>query len=111
MMVLITYSVLRWAIESRVYAEDPLRNFLPSIGIAVNLFKHFILMYFICLSLGPLNTYREPEKFVQDGNTIRIDTGVYEGGVISMYYDPMISKLCSHASDRYCTTLYCTAHI
>lgn len=69
-----------WAIESRVYAEDPLRNFLPSIG--------------------PLNTYKEPELFSSPSSTVRIDTGVYEGGVISMYYDPMISKLCTHANTR-----------
>lgn len=59
--------------------EDPLRNFLPSIG--------------------PLVTYREPEQQSSD-LTVRIDTGVFEGGVISMYYDPMISKLCTHASNR-----------
>lgn len=68
------------AIESRVYAEDPLRNFLPSIG--------------------PLNSYSEPPKLDQHGNVIRIDTGVFEGGVISMYYDPMIAKLCSRADKR-----------
>lgn len=76
-----------WAIESRVYAEDPLRNFLPSIG--------------------PLVTYKEPlallkdgdEEDVQDG-TVRIDTGVFEGANISMYYDPMIAKLCTHAKTR-----------
>lgn len=70
-----------WAIESRVYAEDPLRNFLPSIG--------------------PLITYREPPLLNEVENAIvRIDTGVFEGGEISMYYDPMISKLCTHASSR-----------
>jgi len=69
-----------WAIESRVYAEDPLRNFLPSIG--------------------PLVTYREPAQFAEPEGTVRIDTGVYEGGVISMYYDPMIAKLCTHAPTR-----------
>jgi propionyl-CoA carboxylase alpha chain len=63
-----------------VYAEDPLRKFLPSIG--------------------PLATYIEPEQFNEDGKVIRIDTGVYEGGEISMYYDPMIAKLCSYAGDR-----------
>eukprot|EP00602_Paraphysomonas_sp_CaronLab_P000439 CAMPEP_0185018568 /NCGR_PEP_ID=MMETSP1103-20130426/1243_1 /TAXON_ID=36769 /ORGANISM="Paraphysomonas bandaiensis, Strain Caron Lab Isolate" /LENGTH=720 /DNA_ID=CAMNT_0027548413 /DNA_START=90 /DNA_END=2252 /DNA_ORIENTATION=- len=69
-----------WAIESRVYAEDPLRNFLPSIG--------------------PLNTYVEPPALDHEGNVVRIDTGVFEGGVISMYYDPMIAKLCTRANDR-----------
>lgn len=68
------------AIESRVYAEDPLRNFLPSIG--------------------PLITYKEPEIYATPDATVRIDTGVYEGGVISMHYDPMIAKLCTHALTR-----------
>lgn len=72
-----------WAIESRVYAEDPLRNFLPSIG--------------------PLNTYKEPPlhcNIAEGGTSVRIDTGVFEGGVISMYYDPMIAKLCTYAKTR-----------
>jgi acetyl/propionyl-CoA carboxylase alpha subunit len=69
-----------WAIESRVYAEDPIRRFLPSIG--------------------PLSTYKEPQTFVENGLTVRLDTGVYEGGEISMFYDPMIAKLCTHAPDR-----------
>lgn len=76
-----------WAIESRVYAEDPIRNFLPSIG--------------------PLVTYKEPERVNGEGMggkdgpiTVRIDTGVYEGGTISMYYDPMISKLVTHGPTR-----------
>jgi propionyl-CoA carboxylase alpha chain len=64
-----------WAIEARVYAEDPLRDFLPSIGRLVR--------------------YRPP---VGDG--IRIDTGVYEGAEISIYYDPMIAKLVAAGSDR-----------
>ncbi len=68
------------AIESRVYAEDPIRNFLPSIG--------------------PLITYKEPVTYASKEGTVRIDTGVYEGGVISMHYDPMISKLCTHAQTR-----------
>ena len=69
-----------WAIESRVYAEDPLRKFLPSIG--------------------PLVTYKEPDTFASPAGTVRIDTGVFEGGVISMYYDPMIAKLCTHSPTR-----------
>lgn len=68
------------AIESRVYAEDPTRKFLPSIG--------------------PLITYKEPTIFATPEGTVRIDTGVYEGGVISMHYDPMIAKLCTHAPTR-----------
>lgn len=71
------------ALESRVYAEDPLRSFLPSIG--------------------PLNTYKEPPlhcNIDEGGTSVRIDTGVFEGGVISMYYDPMIAKLCTYAKSR-----------
>jgi len=69
-----------WAIESRLYAEDPYRNFLPSIG--------------------RLTRYRPPEESVAKTAVIRNDTGVFEGGEISMYYDPMIAKLCSWAPDR-----------
>ncbi|MDR7033587.1 acetyl/propionyl/methylcrotonyl-CoA carboxylase subunit alpha [Mesorhizobium sp. BE184] len=70
-----------WALESRLYAEDPYRNFLPSIG--------------------RLRRYRPPvEGRREDGTVIRNDTGVFEGGEISMYYDPMIAKLCSWAPDR-----------
>ncbi len=70
-----------WAIESRLYAEDPYRNFLPSIG--------------------RLTRYRPPKEGTQpDGTVIRNDTGVFEGGEISMYYDPMIAKLCSWGQDR-----------
>ncbi len=70
-----------WAIESRLYAEDPYRNFLPSIG--------------------RLTRYRPPAEGEQaDGTVVRNDTGVFEGGEISMYYDPMIAKLCTWAPDR-----------
>ncbi len=70
-----------WAIESRIYAEDPYRNFLPSIG--------------------RLSRYQPPaERTSDDGVTVRNDTGVYEGGEISLYYDPMIAKLCTHAATR-----------
>jgi propionyl-CoA carboxylase alpha chain len=69
-----------WAIESRVYAEDPYRNFLPS--------------------TGRLRRYRPPQEGTVNGITVRNDTGVYEGGEISLYYDPMIAKLVTHASTR-----------
>jgi propionyl-CoA carboxylase alpha chain len=69
-----------WSIESRVYAEDPYRSFLPSIGRLVR--------------------YRPPQETTRDGVTVRNDTGVYEGGEISMYYDPMIAKLVTHAPTR-----------
>jgi propionyl-CoA carboxylase alpha chain len=69
-----------WAVESRVYAEDPYRNFLPSIG--------------------RLTRYRPPAERSLSGVTVRNDTGVTEGGEISLYYDPMIAKLVTHAPDR-----------
>jgi propionyl-CoA carboxylase alpha chain len=69
-----------WAIESRVYAEDPYRNFLPSVG--------------------RLTRYRPPAGSSLDGVTVRNDTGVTEGGEISIYYDPMIAKLVTHAPTR-----------
>jgi acetyl/propionyl-CoA carboxylase alpha subunit len=53
-------------------------------------------------SIGPLITYKEPLTVdgASDIGTVRIDTGVFEGATISMYYDPMISKLCTHAPTR-----------
>ena len=69
-----------WAIESRLYAEDPYRGFLPSIG--------------------RLTRYRPPDEIATATHVVRNDTGVYEGGEISMYYDPMIAKLCSWGPDR-----------
>jgi propionyl-CoA carboxylase alpha chain len=65
-----------WAVEARLYAEDPFRNFLPSTGRLVK--------------------YREPPS----GPDVRVDTGVYEGGEISMFYDPMIAKLCTYGQTR-----------
>ncbi|CAA7616658.1 acetyl-CoA carboxylase biotin carboxylase subunit [Magnetospirillum sp. UT-4] len=65
-----------WAMESRVYAEDPFRNFLPS--------------------TGRLTRYRPPAE----GPHVRVDTGVYEGGEISMFYDPMIAKLITYGPTR-----------
>ncbi|MBL9050440.1 MAG: acetyl/propionyl/methylcrotonyl-CoA carboxylase subunit alpha [Tabrizicola sp.] len=70
-----------WAMESRLYAEDPYRNFLPSIG--------------------RLTRYRPPvEGKTERGGIVRNDTGVYEGGEISMFYDPMIAKLCTWGPTR-----------
>jgi len=65
-----------WAIEARIYAEDPFRNFLPS--------------------TGRLSRYREP----MTGPGVRVDSGVYEGAEISIYYDPMIAKLIAYGEDR-----------
>ncbi len=70
-----------WAMESRLYAEDPYRDFLPSIG--------------------RLTRYRPPvEGPTGAGGIVRNDTGVVEGGEISMFYDPMIAKLCTWAPTR-----------
>jgi propionyl-CoA carboxylase alpha chain len=65
-----------WAVEARVYAEYPVRNFLPSTGRLVR--------------------YREPSE----GPAVRVDSGVYEGAEISMFYDPMIAKLVTYGDDR-----------
>ncbi len=65
-----------WALEARIYAEDPFRNFLPSIGRLVR--------------------YREPEA----SGHVRVDSGVTEGGEISIHYDPMIAKLCTYGASR-----------
>ncbi len=65
-----------WAIESRIYAEDPARGFLPS--------------------SGRINLYIEPKI----SKNVRVDSGVYEGGEVSMFYDAMIAKLCSYGKDR-----------
>ena len=69
-----------WAVESRLYAEDPYRGFLPS--------------------TGRLTRYRPPQEVTLEGHAVRNDTGVFEGGEISMFYDPMIAKLCTWAPDR-----------
>ena len=69
-----------WAVETRIYAEDPYRGFLPS--------------------TGRLSRYRPPLEGKREEVTVRNDTGVYEGGEISIYYDPMIAKLCTHAPTR-----------
>ncbi len=73
-------SINGWAMESRLYAEDPYRGFLPSIG--------------------RLTRYRPPAELAEDTRAVRNDTGVFEGGEISMYYDPMIAKLCTWAPTR-----------
>ena len=68
------------AVETRIYAEDPYRNFLPSIG--------------------RLTRYRPPAEGTRDGIALRVDAGVEEGSEISIHYDPMIAKLVTHAPDR-----------
>ena len=69
-----------WAVEARVYAEDPAEAFVPS--------------------SGRLTLFRPPETIRSDAFTVRVDCGVEEGSVISVYYDPMIAKLIVHASTR-----------
>ncbi len=70
-----------WAVESRVYAEDPFRNFMPSIGRLVR--------------------YRPPQEGPRYGGlVVRNDTGAEEGGEISLYYDPMIAKLITYGPTR-----------
>src|SRR5262249_20584081 len=70
-----------WAVESRIYAEDPFRNFLPSIGRLVR--------------------YRPPAEGPREGGiVVRNDTGTEEGGEISLHYDPMIAKLITYGPTR-----------
>ncbi len=69
-----------WAVESRIYAEDPTRGFLPS--------------------TGRLSTYRPPPEGTEAGITVRVDAGVTEGSEIAIHYDPMIAKLVTHAPTR-----------
>jgi propionyl-CoA carboxylase alpha chain len=67
-----------WAVEARLYAEDPYRDFLPSVG--------------------RLQTWRTPEEVA--GRPVRVDSGVVEGGEVSIYFDPLIAKLVTHGRDR-----------
>ncbi len=67
-----------WAFESRIYAEDPARGFLPSTGRIIR--------------------YQEPTP--KPGSTLVVDSGIYEGGEVSMFYDPMVAKICTHAPTR-----------
>ncbi|MEM9239552.1 MAG: acetyl/propionyl/methylcrotonyl-CoA carboxylase subunit alpha [Pseudomonadota bacterium] len=84
-----------WAIENRLYAEDPYRNFLPSIG---RLTRYRPPME---VASGPMLEAGTWHDDAPSGDTgARNDTGVYEGGEISMYYDPMIAKLCTWGPDR-----------
>jgi propionyl-CoA carboxylase alpha chain len=84
-----------WAIESRLYAEDPYRGFLPSIGRLVRYRPPAEI------ASGPLLDSDKWQGEAPSGTTaVRNDTGVFEGGEISMYYDPMIAKLCTWAPDR-----------
>ena len=75
-----------WAIECRINAEDPFRSFLPSTGRLVR--------------YQPPTTTMEASMPVPAGGGVRVDTGVYEGGEIPMFYDSMIAKLIVHGVDR-----------
>ncbi len=84
-----------WAMESRLYAEDPYRGFLPSIG---RLTRYRPPME---VAAGPLATSGKWQGDAPEGAlAVRNDTGVFEGGEISMYYDPMIAKLCTWGPTR-----------
>ncbi|MFO7920022.1 MAG: biotin/lipoyl-containing protein, partial [Nioella sp.] len=84
-----------WAIENRLYAEDPYRGFLPSIG---RLTRYRPPQE---VAAGPLlNNGKWQGEAPEGASAVRNDTGVYEGGEISMYYDPMIAKLCTWAPTR-----------
>ncbi|MEO0634471.1 MAG: biotin/lipoyl-containing protein, partial [Pseudomonadota bacterium] len=84
-----------WAIENRLYAEDPYRNFLPSIGRLTRYRPP------VEVAGGPMADAGTWHGQAARGDTaVRNDTGVYEGGEISMYYDPMIAKLCTWGPDR-----------
>ena len=69
-----------WAVETRLYAEDPARNFLPSIG--------------------RLDRYREPPEGAIGDALLRVDSGVAEGSEVSIHYDPLIAKVVTHGRDR-----------
>ena len=69
-----------WAMEARVYAEDPYRGFLPSTGRLIR--------------------YHAPDEWAEDEGLVRVDDGVFEGGEVSIHYDPMIAKLITHAPTR-----------
>ncbi|CUI78522.1 acetyl-CoA carboxylase biotin carboxylase subunit [Cognatishimia activa] len=84
-----------WAIENRLYAEDPYRNFLPSIGRLTRYRPP------VEVAAGPMAENGTWHGDAAVGETaVRNDTGVFEGGEISMYYDPMIAKLCTWGPDR-----------
>jgi propionyl-CoA carboxylase alpha chain len=85
-----------WSIENRVYAEDPYRNFLPSIGRLTRYRPPAEI------AAGPMQANDKwADEAIEGTNfAVRNDTGVYEGGEISMYYDPMIAKLCTWAPTR-----------
>jgi propionyl-CoA carboxylase alpha subunit len=84
-----------WAIENRLYAEDPYRGFLPSIGCLTRYRPPQEV------AAGPLLEQGTWQGDAPSGEmAVRNDTGVFEGGEISMYYDPMIAKLCTWAPTR-----------
>ncbi|MCV2446345.1 acetyl/propionyl/methylcrotonyl-CoA carboxylase subunit alpha [Paracoccus sp. DMF] len=89
-----------WAIESRLYAEDPYRNFLPSIGRLTRYRPPAETAAGPLLDADRWVPARPGDHPPAAAAGVRNDTGVYEGGEISMYYDPMIAKLCTWAPTR-----------
>ncbi|KJZ28766.1 acetyl-CoA carboxylase, partial [Paracoccus sp. S4493] len=89
-------TITGWAMESRLYAEDPYRGFLPSIGRLTRYRPPVEVAAGPMLTGGKWLAHGAPTG----GAAVRNDTGVYEGGEISMFYDPMIAKLCTWAPTR-----------
>jgi propionyl-CoA carboxylase alpha chain len=84
-----------WAIENRVYAEDPYRGFLPSTGRLVRYNPPSQTSPFV-----PSDVEGRVSTTLDTNGSIRVDDGVTEGGEVSMFYDPMIAKLITHAATR-----------
>lgn len=90
-----------WAVESRIYAEDPYRQFLPSIGRVERYRVPTTNVEYGSHSFSSDSSQtNDPSQLSKLPNLVRCDSGVEEGGEISMYYDPMIAKLCTWAPDR-----------
>jgi propionyl-CoA carboxylase alpha chain len=97
-----------WAIECRINAEDPFRNFLPSTGRLITFRPPPETMFAASVRPEPVEglggaptglRQAQPERAVAFGG-VRVDTGVYEGGEIPLHYDSMIAKLIVHGRDR-----------
>jgi propionyl-CoA carboxylase alpha chain len=85
-----------WAIECRINAEDPFRGFLPSTGRLVRYLPPAVTMQ----AAAPMPYQRDQAGGLVGGGGVRVDTGVYDGGEIPVYYDSMIAKLIVHGIDR-----------
>jgi len=90
-----------WAIESRVYAEDPLRGFLPSTGTLSAYQPPSLDDVSAAVAIdSAAETSMADDDAMEIEDTVRVDDGVQEGGEISIHYDPMIAKLVTHGRDR-----------